>query len=99
MRACAGAGGALVLTNLFSALLRPTLQGARRGRQDPRPGCGLLTAAGLTIMWHPATHDPRHRHGVEPIWGDPEVPPGGEAVEDNPPWEAWTPSGRGPAAG
>lgn len=23
---------------------------------------------------------------------DPSVPPGGEVVEDDPPWEAWTPA-------
>jgi hypothetical protein len=26
-----------------------------------------------------------------PAGDDPEVPPGGEVVEGNPPWEAWTP--------
>lgn len=48
-------GGTLVLTDLFSALLRPTLRGARRGKARTRGrATALLTAAGLTdVTWHP----------------------------------------------
>jgi SAM-dependent methyltransferase len=48
-------GGTLVLTDLFSALLRPTLRGARRGKARTRGrAAALLTAAGLTdVTWHP----------------------------------------------
>jgi ubiquinone/menaquinone biosynthesis C-methylase UbiE len=48
-------GGTLVLTDLFSVLLWPTLRGARRGKARTRGRAGaLLTAAGLTdVAWHP----------------------------------------------
>ena len=47
-------GGTLVLTDLFSVLLWPTLRGARRAKARTRGrAAALLTAAGLTdIRWH-----------------------------------------------
>jgi len=47
-------GGTLVLTDLFSALLWPTLRGGRREKARTRGrATALLTAAGLTeIRWH-----------------------------------------------
>ena len=47
-------GGTLVLTDLFSALLWPTLRGDRRGKARTRGrATALLAAAGLTdIEWH-----------------------------------------------
>lgn len=47
-------GGTLVLTDLFSALLWPTLRGDRRDKARTRGrAAALLTAAGLTeIRWH-----------------------------------------------
>jgi ubiquinone/menaquinone biosynthesis C-methylase UbiE len=47
-------GGTLVLTDLFSALLWPTLRGDRRGKARTRGrAAALLAAAGLTeIRWH-----------------------------------------------
>ncbi|HEX6857642.1 MAG TPA: hypothetical protein VF204_20300 [Streptosporangiaceae bacterium] len=48
-------GGTLVLTDLFSALLWPTLRGDRRGKARTRGrAAALLTAAGLMdVTWHP----------------------------------------------
>jgi ubiquinone/menaquinone biosynthesis C-methylase UbiE len=47
-------GGRLVLADLFSALLLPTLLAARRGKaRTRRRAAHLLTAAGLhSLQWH-----------------------------------------------
>jgi ubiquinone/menaquinone biosynthesis C-methylase UbiE len=57
IRECARAlapGGALVLTDQFSNLLRPTMLGSRRGKARTRSGVTrLITAAGLRDpQWH-----------------------------------------------
>ncbi|MBV9379104.1 MAG: hypothetical protein JO242_00330, partial [Streptosporangiaceae bacterium] len=48
-------GGALVLTDLFSNLLWPTMAGNRRGKARTRSrATRLITAAGLREpRWHP----------------------------------------------
>jgi ubiquinone/menaquinone biosynthesis C-methylase UbiE len=58
LRECArvlAPGGHLVLTDLFSALLRPTLRGDRRAKARTRPrAAALLAGAGLAeVRWHP----------------------------------------------
>ena len=58
IRECARAlapGGTLVLTDVFSNLLRPTLLGSRRGKARTRSrATSLVTAAGLRDpRWHP----------------------------------------------
>jgi len=58
IRECARAlapGGALVLTDQFSNLLRPTMLGSRRGKARTRSrATRLITAAGLRDpQWHP----------------------------------------------
>jgi ubiquinone/menaquinone biosynthesis C-methylase UbiE len=57
LRECArvlGPGGKLVLTDLFSPLLRPTLLGGRRDKaRTPRRAGRLLRAAGFQdVSWH-----------------------------------------------
>lgn len=57
LRRCARAldgGGTLVLTDLFSTLLLPTMVGSRKGRaRTVRAASGLLRAAGFTdLRWH-----------------------------------------------
>jgi hypothetical protein len=54
MRRVIAPGGHLVLVDLFSALLRPTLRGGRRDKaRTKRRATRLLTTAGFqSLEWH-----------------------------------------------